>query len=481
MQMKKQSLLDKANQYIAEKKDTVDQRYRPRFHAVAPIGWINDPNGFFYDGEWYHLFYQHYPYAAEWNDMHWGHWRSKDLAVWENLPVAMAPDMSYDKSGCFSGTALPDGQGGAYILYTGVSRQGTLQQQCLARFDGQKITKSKLNPVIPFSLLPDGYIQKDFRDPKLIRTADGFRVVVSARDRQEGKLVSFSSPDLENWQFDGVFCKAEGIMPECPDVASLDGKTLVLYSKVDRKEKLLLHGRPVLYAIGSLNSEGTRFTADDVWNPLDHGREFYAEQTCTGEGGNLVAVGWMASWDADYPTALLSHGWSGMMSLPRILRLEEGRLIQEPVSGLKQLRGEHTRLSAELSGAHAGLQGIGARHAEIHFRADVRQAQAVILNVMEDGNERVSLIWRNNTLILSRSTVAYCQMGRLIPEVRMPLVPRNGQLDMTVFVDNCAVEIFTGGETMSALAFPTGEAYDISVSANGKASVDIDCWNLVKS
>lgn len=44
--------------------------------------------------------------------MHWGHAVSKDLLHWEHLPAALAPDMYYDKDGCFSGNAvvLPDGR-----------------------------------------------------------------------------------------------------------------------------------------------------------------------------------------------------------------------------------------------------------------------------------------------------------------------------------------------------------------------------------
>lgn len=134
-------MTEAADRYIRENQHRVDPRYRPRFHAAPPIGWMNDPNGFFFDGEQYHLFYQHYPYEARWNDMHWGHFRSRDLVTWEDLPVALAPDMPYDKDGCFSGSALPDGKGGAHILYTGVSESRRLQQQCLAHFDGETVRK----------------------------------------------------------------------------------------------------------------------------------------------------------------------------------------------------------------------------------------------------------------------------------------------------------------------------------------------------
>lgn len=45
--------------------------------------------------------------------MHWGHARSKDLVHWEHLPVALAPEGPEDKDGCFSGSAVVDGDTGA--------------------------------------------------------------------------------------------------------------------------------------------------------------------------------------------------------------------------------------------------------------------------------------------------------------------------------------------------------------------------------
>ncbi len=91
----------KANEFIEKNAQTVNQEYRNKFHLMAPIGWMNDPNGFVYYQEEYHLFYQYYPYDSIWGPMHWGHAKSKDLIHWEHLPVALAPGESYDKEGCF--------------------------------------------------------------------------------------------------------------------------------------------------------------------------------------------------------------------------------------------------------------------------------------------------------------------------------------------------------------------------------------------
>ena len=111
--------LEKARKYEVENSADIFNTEKPSFHITPPVGWINDPNGFScYKGE-YHLFYQYHPYSTHWGPMHWGHVKSKDLITWEQLPCALAPDEEYDGQGCFSGTAIQDGDRHV-LIYTSV-------------------------------------------------------------------------------------------------------------------------------------------------------------------------------------------------------------------------------------------------------------------------------------------------------------------------------------------------------------------------
>lgn len=79
--------------------------YRNQYHYSPFSGWNNDPNGLVFDGEYYHLYYQHQPFQKLWGDMYWGHARSKDLVTWENLPLALLPT---DGNYMWSGSAIID-------------------------------------------------------------------------------------------------------------------------------------------------------------------------------------------------------------------------------------------------------------------------------------------------------------------------------------------------------------------------------------
>ena len=80
---------------------------RFEYHFEPQKGWMNDPNGLIEFNGQYHAFFQHNPYAPVWGPMHWGHAVSKDLLHWEEVPIALKPEETYENSGgCFSGSAI---------------------------------------------------------------------------------------------------------------------------------------------------------------------------------------------------------------------------------------------------------------------------------------------------------------------------------------------------------------------------------------
>lgn len=76
---------------------------RPIFHVTAPAQWVNDPNGPIFHKGFYHLFYQLTPDSDESGIKYWGHARSRDLAKWETLPIALAPSNDKGEESIWSG------------------------------------------------------------------------------------------------------------------------------------------------------------------------------------------------------------------------------------------------------------------------------------------------------------------------------------------------------------------------------------------
>ena len=63
------------------------------------------------------MFFQASPNHLTNHKICWGHCKSKDLLHWEYCPVALKPDQEYDKDGCFTGSAIVQGER-LYLIYT---------------------------------------------------------------------------------------------------------------------------------------------------------------------------------------------------------------------------------------------------------------------------------------------------------------------------------------------------------------------------
>ena len=181
------------------------------------------------------------------------------------MPCALAPDTEADAGGCFSGSAVEMPDGRLLLCYTGVQPAGTFrretQVQCIAIGDGTDFEKSLLNPVIRHAHLPSGYSEFDFRDPRIWRENNVYRMAVANRhEEKQGAILLMESDDGLDWRFVGEIdasSKEYGRMWECPDFFELDGKYVLLTSPQDMlPEGFEYHnGNGTLCLIGSFDEE----------------------------------------------------------------------------------------------------------------------------------------------------------------------------------------------------------------------------------
>jgi len=293
---------------------------RPRYHFLPEAGWMNDPVPVYAQGQ-YHIFFQYNPNRPYWGDIRWGHACSADLVRWRHLPVALAPTPGGpDAGGCWTGCVV-EGDGSFHALYTGVEPQ----VQCLASStDLLAWVKHAANPVLRAGQRPAG-VGDTFRDPCVWRQ-DGLWYMVLGADLPGGggSPLLYRSRDLRGWEYLHPLYTGPAARDECPDFFPLDGRHVLLSSR-----------NHSAWAIGDF--AGLRFTPA-AGGLLDDGA-LYAVKTLRDPLGRRIAWGWVRE-GRSVPDQVRA-GWSGVLSLPRVLRIQpDGTLGAEPPRELAALRGE---------------------------------------------------------------------------------------------------------------------------------------------
>lgn len=483
--------IKKAQQAVEEAKKKVEKTpYRLGYHIMAPAHWINDPNGLIqWNGE-YHVFYQHHPYSEKGGPIHWGHVKSRDLVHWEHLPIALAPDEDYDKSGCFSGSAVDD-DGILTLIYTGhinVNEETDefIEVQCIATSeDGIRFTKHPQNPVIAEP--PKGG-SWHFRDPKVWKHHDSWYMALGNQIDQLGHVIFYESKDLIHWNYEGVLAKTDGklgYMFECPDFIELDGKHILLFSPqgIEPEGDLYQNLHQTGYLIGEFDYETKAFKHGE-FEELDKGFDFYAVQSFVDDKGRRIVIGWMNMWESHMPEQ--EHGWAGALTIPRELELrDDGKLLMKPVDELQLLREDKISIPSMLVSKITKLPEVKGDRLEIiaTFSLTNTSAETFGLHVRcsENGSEKTTVRYsrKEGKVIVDRSCSGKGEGG-----VRKAEIDTTGQDTITLhfFIDRSSLELFVndGELAMTSRIYPDPLSLGVEVFAEGGTAelVELEAWSL---
>jgi beta-fructofuranosidase len=299
---------------------------RPVFHFRPPAQWMNDPNGTIFHNGWYHVFYQHNPFLADWGPMFWGHTRSRDLVHWELLPIALWPSTELDESGCWSGSAVINRLDQPLLIYTSVSQGQTPEgtnysrkpfEQWGAVSDDEMLVwhKHRENPLLDLARHGHGFLE-EWRDPFIFQER-GRTFLIVGKCGVGTPLYEAMDDSFSQWEYRGLMCD---LAPECPNFAHIGDEWIYLSSP---------HS-PVEYHVGDFDLETLKFTPR-THGVLDPGN-FYASNLLHAPDGRCLLFGWITGFPA-------GKGWNGCLSLPRELTIgADGHPRQQPVAELKQLR-----------------------------------------------------------------------------------------------------------------------------------------------
>jgi len=464
----------------------INTKYRHKYHLMPEYGWMNDPNGFSFFNNEYHLFYQHYPYDTVWGPMHWAHAVSSDLIKWSHKEIALKPDKEYDRNGVFSGSAIQVGDE-HWLYYTGhvdlfldklydkdfikkpiSDSQETdsyiRQVQCLAKSaDGLNYIKYENNPVISTEQIPKGIRMEDFRDPKVWRYKNKFYLVVGARSIDGiGNIIFYVSNDGIKWEFLNQFTlgKDYGTVWECPDLFELDGKYVLIFSPQDKprvgNSYENVHSSMAL--IGSFNHGTGEFIIEHE-QELDQGFDFYAPQSIMTYEGKRVIIAWMNMWERNYPLHELGHGWNGSMTLPRELSLENGKLVHKPYQKIEKYQQNKVEFNHfEINGKYEdrSLYGI-CQQIEVEF--EMKDSHELIIEFFKGINEKLSLTFtkHRNEIILDRRDSDYpiVSLGTKNDYLRSQTIDLLKPISLNIFLDVSSIEIFVnnGEHVFTSLFF----------------------------
>lgn len=468
-------------------RDTVsDPLHRPKYHFTPPANWLNDPNGLVHWNGVYHLFYQYNPTGPFHGTIHWGHAVSDDLVHWKDEPIALEPTPnSVDEHGCWSGCFVDD-DGTPRVMYTG--GQGRNQLPCLATADSDDLrswNKVEANPVI--ESVPDAVEVfssvnwlAEFRDHCIYKGSDGtwYQLIGSGIEGEGGTALLFASQNLQEWEYCHPILTGDwrqtGPMWECPEILQFDEGALLHVSDYSN----------VVYFTGNYD-ESHKFDSRHQ-GILDHG-SFYAPQSFEDDQGRVVMFGWVKEdrdtgeqWDA---------GWSGLMSLPRVISLTDDqhpRLeVADEIEKLRQDR-YHAEDIALTPGDSGYVPEVSGDALEIQLTVDAQKAEEFGLILRRSPDEDEQTVVRcdvpHRRLTVDRSEASH-NPNVTDSAQSMPFeLADDGTLNLRVFLDRSVVEIFANdAQCLSSRIYPTREdslGVDIYTTQEGVTVESFDAWTM---
>jgi sucrose-6-phosphate hydrolase SacC (GH32 family) len=351
---------------------------RPRYHAMPPANWTNEPHGLVWHDGRYHMFYQRTPNGPFKWMMHWGHMWSDDLVNWTNTKDAFFPRENtgglsgLGSKGIWSGDVIMD-NGWAHAFYTTVNydgqydpgiawatnNDGTLENWTLR---GGIIDKNNPNP---------GGIA-DFRDPYLWYSDGRWHMIIGAARHNGGGLEYYHTTHLGDgyWERANNFTSIPYSMMD-PGSAIWEMPVFEYLGNHGGVEKWVLVVSPIGGSMQKNNAPYVRSVYwTGTWNPNAEGVGVFIPDYSTPKhldvihghlspsvtrqpNGELVALGIV---DERTNSQMQNDlGWAHMFSLPVVWRLlEDGQTIgQRPHSNLQQLRdqsGHYQQTNLQVNG-----------------------------------------------------------------------------------------------------------------------------------
>ena len=407
---------------------------RPGYHFVVPEGIAMpfDPNGAIYWKGRYHLFYIFQDTRLGTKADHWGHVSSTDLFHWVHHPTGLL-------DGMYSGNCFINRDGVPTICY---HQKGLGNALAVALDDDlNEWKKLESNPITPKTETGDEHHGRyKSWDPFGWLEGDTYYAIFGG-----GRPGVAKSPALEGeWTYAGdLFAHGvDGVSLDedvsCADLFKLGDKDVLL---------CISHRLGCRYYVGEWK--------DEQFHPESHAQmswvdnSFFAPESLVDDRGRRI----MWAWIMDDPQfgVRSQHGWSGTLSLPRVLTLgNDGRLRMDVPQEIETLRQDAFKkqdfaLPADTDVTVDSISG-NSLELSIEMEGTANSAYGVKVCVSPDGHEATSVFYDAREKLLKVDTRRSGPHDTPKAVEAAPLELKPGErLKLRVFVDRSVVEVFANG------------------------------------
>ncbi len=447
---------------------------RPGYHFVMPEGVAMpfDPNGAIYWKGRYHLFYIFQDTRLGKKSDHWGHASSTDLFHWRHHPTGLL-------DGMYSGNCFLNKDGVPTICY---HQKGQGNAMAVALDDDlNEWKKLDSNPITPRTREGDEHHGK-FRswDPFGWLEGDTCYAIFGG-----GRPAVAKSPGLEGeWKYVGdLFAHGvEGVSLEedvsCPDLFKLGGKDVLL---------CISHRIGCRYYVGEWRNEQFHPESHAQMSWVDN--SFFAPESLVDGKGRRI----MWAWILDEPLfgARTKHGWSGTLSLPRVLSLgDDGLLRMDVPEEIEALRYGGVRKGplTVSAGDDLPVDGVAGNSLELIVEMEGAGASRFGVKVCAspDGQEETSVFYDAEEKLLKVDTRKSGPEDTPKAVEAAPLQLRDGErLKLRVFVDKSVVEVFANSRQAIARRIYPSRPDSVGVrlfSTGGDAQLhSLRAWKITPS
>jgi sucrose-6-phosphate hydrolase SacC (GH32 family) len=451
--------------------------YRPTYHFAIPEDYAMpfDPNGaIFWRGQ-YHLFY-----IYQENRVHcFGHISSVDLVHWRQHPPPLYPTEGSADRGMFSGNCFINKKGEATMLFHGVGAGNCIATSSDDQLD--RWTKLPSNPIIPNPTGKEPYASWDPHG----WVEDGNYYGLFGGAPRSGKAPStFKATELDGWKYVGPF-----LHHEMPDVATNEDISCPDFFKLGTKRVLvcIAHNRGNRYYVGDWKNEQFHPEIHERLSWVDN--TYFAPESLEAPDGRRILWGWI--FDQRDGKTRLASGWSGELSLPRVLTLgEDNRLRMKPIEELQRLRhSEQTQQNiAVAADKEIVLPKISGNTIELEFQIEPQDAQQIGVKVCRSPDREEETLITYDVVeqkLKVDSNKSGLAEGRKVVEAAPFALQASEPLVLRVFVDRSVVEVFANDrQAITRRIYPARpDSLGVSVFATGGAAKvrQVKAWQMAPS